>query len=132
MIPNLVPRLLRCVQGGGGEPWNEATRYPSEFVSRTSMFPSKSVCDFAVSLCLAFIVLACPLSFTGPIHLYFRLCALFPTHYFLPPGYCGHYALFFALCCLECCCTELLSDCEGFLTETSCVGGFWRRWSLPD
>jgi hypothetical protein len=46
-------------------------------------------------------------------------------------GYCGHYAVHFALCLSEMCSSVAsYEDVVGYLNETESVGGYWRRYWL--
>ena len=42
-------------------------------------------------------------------------------------GYCGHYALYFALCMLEACRSNEEERVMGYVAETVSVGAYWRR-----
>ena len=42
-------------------------------------------------------------------------------------GYCGHYALYLALCMLEACRSSQEERVMGYLAETISVGAYWRR-----
>lgn len=43
-------------------------------------------------------------------------------------GYCGHYALHFALCLLEVCQSTNKEMALGLLGETASSGAYWRRY----
>eukprot|EP00731_Ephydatia_muelleri_P019146 Em0011g1186a len=45
-------------------------------------------------------------------------------------GYCGHYALHFALCGLELCRSTTEASMRGFVEELDRTGPFWRRYWL--
>lgn len=45
-------------------------------------------------------------------------------------GYCGHYALYFALCGLELCRSTTEERIVGYLEELARAGSFWRRYWL--
>ena len=43
------------------------------------------------------------------------------------PGYCGHYALYFALCMLEAFRSRQEEAVMGYVTETGSAPAYWRR-----
>lgn len=45
-------------------------------------------------------------------------------------GYCGHYALFFALEMLEACCTTSAKQICYYVTCTANPGSFWKRYMV--